>query len=124
MCMAENSPEPHADFPSFVKMKVIPNWPRWREGQAIRLYPMLPLNLDARYTLMQYLLAPTWEEACNVLEGSPIHHTGWPVHVLKGLVDGGRLSKTDSEIFGQHIALLELAREIGLTATRKLLTLH
>ena len=122
--MAEIHPERCAQLAYNVKLQVILNWPRWHEGQTMPLQPMLPLNLEAPCALMKYLLAPTWEEACAVLEGSPIHRTGWPIQVLKDVVDGGRLSKRDSELFCQHIALLELAREVGLTAARKLLTLH
>lgn len=113
----------HSRFAYHVKLTIITNWPRWREGQAERLQDMIPLNLEARCALMQYLLAPTWDDACNVLAASPIHKTGWPVRGLMDVINGGRLSKRDVEVLCQHIVLLELARLVGLSAARALLTL-
>ena len=122
--MVENSPEMNAEFAHNVKLKVIPTWPRRRTGQVIPPQQMLCLNLEPSSALMTYMIAPTWEEACTVLERCPIYRTRWPVHVLRGLVDGGRLSAKDSELFCRKIAFLELAREIDLPAARKLLTLR
>lgn len=124
MGTVENSPEMNIEFAHIVKLKIISPRPRQREGQANPPQQTLPLNLEPASTLMQYMLAPTWEEACQVLEPSPIYRTHWPVHVLQGLVDEGRFSKTDSDIFYRKIAFLDLAREIGLPAARKLLTLR
>jgi hypothetical protein len=76
---------------------------------------------DARVSLMRFLGARRWSQACDVLEEQPSLIEPWASNCLRNTVLEGHLSEEDFAVFCAHIFVLDLAQTRGIEHTREFL---
>lgn len=102
------------DGPRRITLTFVPSPPRAEARNRSPFKGLVPLSLETELALIAYLYAQTWEEARGILEAYPLHLDGWAVHILRNVLEGGRLSIRDQAVFREHIEALEVACEQGL----------